>query len=141
MKKILFIEEDLLQINSMIKRLSRRGYSIEIATDVSKAEQAIKENYDLIILNLNLPKNDLKLPNLYGMEGGVHILSRMEEMNLSTPVIIYSNYMRHLIIPVLREHNIRIPEILEKGRYDSFDELNDLINRMISGYQPSENGA
>lgn len=55
--KILIVEDEEKLRNSLAEGLRLKGYAIDVAGDGESAdEKAFYERYDLIILDLNLPK-------------------------------------------------------------------------------------
>jgi DNA-binding response OmpR family regulator len=57
MKRILFIEDDLMIIRIYRGRFQTEGYEVEVATDGEAALQALKRDTpDVVVLDLQLPK-------------------------------------------------------------------------------------
>lgn len=78
--KILIVEDERVLRNSLVEGLKIKGYTVEFACDGEEAEEkAFCENYDLIILDLNLPKMD-----------GFTILKNIRRENKEIAVLILS---------------------------------------------------
>lgn len=78
--KILIVEDEEKLCNSLAEGLRLKGYAIDVAGDGESAdEKAFCEKYDLIILDLNLPKLD-----------GFSVLENFRKENLDVPVLILS---------------------------------------------------
>lgn len=76
--RILVVEDEEVLGENLQLGLSQEGYVVDWLTDGEKAEQALKlEDFDLIILDLGLPKKD-----------GLEVLINMRARGQSTPVII-----------------------------------------------------
>lgn len=78
--RILIIEDDKELSYEMKKGLEQKGFTVDVAnTGLIGEEKAYITNYDVILLDLNLPDKD-----------GMDILSFLRENNLNLPVIIVS---------------------------------------------------
>lgn len=78
--KILIVEDEEKLRNSLAEGLRLKGYAIDVAADGELAdEMAFCENYDLIILDLNLPKVD-----------GFSVLQNFRREKQDVPVLILS---------------------------------------------------
>ena len=76
--RLLIIEDDKSLALIMREGLEKRGFSIDISnTGLDGEEKAIVNNYDTILLDLNLPDKD-----------GIHVLDFLREQELNTPVIV-----------------------------------------------------
>ena len=76
--KILVVEDEIELLNSIGKGLRLDGYYVDLAENGEKAlELAYIEEYDLIILDLNLP-------DMFGLD----ILKELRKISISTKVII-----------------------------------------------------
>lgn len=78
--KILIVEDEEKLRDSLAEGLRLKGYAIDVAEDGEKAdEMAFCENYDRIILDLNLPKLD-----------GFSVLQNIRREKQDMPVLILS---------------------------------------------------
>src|SRR5262249_9576047 len=83
MKKILFVEDDLMILRIYRARFQTDGYEVEVATDGEAALDCLKKNTpDAVVL-------DLQLPKVNGVEVLKHIRSQAATKQL--PVIVFSN--------------------------------------------------
>ena len=82
-KSILVVDDDLSVRAFIIDALKKGGYfnTREVENGIQALETFRKESYDLVI-------SDLQMPGMNGME----LLSRIKELNPSTPVIIMTGY-------------------------------------------------
>ena len=82
-KSILVVDDDLSIRAFIIDALKKGGYfnTREVENGIQALETFRKESYDLVI-------SDLQMPGMNGME----LLSRIKELNPSTPVIIMTGY-------------------------------------------------
>lgn len=78
--RILVIEDEEILLNDLCKGLKIKGYAVDQAEDGKKGYQmAIDEEYDLIILDLNLPEMD-----------GLELLSKLRKEKNQIKVLILS---------------------------------------------------
>src|SRR5687767_9368924 len=78
MKRILLVEDEPGLVLTLRDRLTREGYGVESASDGEAGlERAAREPYDLILL-------DVMLPRL----GGFDVLKELRKRNVETPVIM-----------------------------------------------------
>lgn len=78
MKKILLIEDELGVQITLEDRLIAEGYEVKIESDgISGEEEAINNQYDLILLDIMLPKRD-----------GFTICKHLRNQNINTPIIM-----------------------------------------------------
>lgn len=78
--RILVIEDEEILLNDLCKGLKIKGYGVDQAEDGKKGYQmAIDEEYDLIILDLNLPEMD-----------GLELLSKLRKEKNQIKVLILS---------------------------------------------------
>lgn len=76
--RILLVEDDELLGEGTRKGLTQDGYTVDWVKDGSLADQALKtENFDLIVLDLGLPK----MP-------GITVLQNLRERGITSPVLI-----------------------------------------------------
>jgi two-component system response regulator HydG len=81
-KKILIIDDEESIRDGCHQILSRRGHHVESTGDaVCGLEMALKDVYDLILLDVRMPKM-----------GGLEILGKLKENNVSAKVIIITGY-------------------------------------------------
>jgi len=78
--RVLIIEDEASLAKSMSEGLVLDGYDVEVATDGEEGlDKLFDENYDIVLLDLNLPKMD-----------GMDVLEEFRKENLDTPVLILS---------------------------------------------------
>ena len=78
--RVLIIEDDKVLSYEMKKGLEQKGFTVDIANSgLAGEEKAYVTNYDVILLDLNLPDKD-----------GLDILSFLRDNNRNIPVIIVS---------------------------------------------------
>lgn len=78
--KILIAEDDEKLRSSLAEGLRLKGYAVDVAEDGARAdEKAFCESYDLVILDLNLPKMD-----------GFSVLENIRKEQRDVPVLILS---------------------------------------------------
>jgi DNA-binding response OmpR family regulator len=76
--RLLLVEDDIELGSQLQAALQRAGYATDLATDGIEAEAAgTLEPYDLIVLDLGLPKRS-----------GLEVLTNWRNKNMHTPVII-----------------------------------------------------
>ena len=81
MKKILIVEDNELNMKLFFDILQYQNYSTDKAYDGQEAYEKIKNNnYDLIILDIQLPKMD-----------GFSVLQKLKENNINTPPVIIAS--------------------------------------------------
>lgn len=77
-KKILVVEDDQRIAQNVSKGLSEKGFEVEIAFDGKIGlKMALNNNYDLILLDLNLPAMN-----------GYEVCSQIRKKNLQVPIIM-----------------------------------------------------
>lgn len=80
-KKILIIEDEKPLARALEVKLQSLDFQISIVFDGKEAcDILLKERFDLILLDLILPKLD-----------GFYILKKMKDQKITTPVIVLSN--------------------------------------------------
>lgn len=78
--RLLIVEDEIELCNTVAKTLYRAGYEVDTCYDGSEAlDYILAENYDLIVLDLNLP----------GMDG-MELLKELRKKNEETKVLILS---------------------------------------------------
>lgn len=76
--RILIIEDNIELSNSLKRGLEKNGFYVDVAnTGIDGEEKIFINQYDVILLDLNLPDKD-----------GLEILSFLRKSNLQTPVIV-----------------------------------------------------
>ncbi len=76
--RILVVEDDPDLSKALVRALEKRGFAVTPCFDGLKAFQAIRQDaHDIIILDLNIPGED-----------GLHLLQRMRNAGIGTPVLI-----------------------------------------------------
>ncbi len=90
MKRILFVEDDLMIIRIYRGKFQSESFEVDVAMDGPSAIEAVKKNVpDLVVL-------DLELPKLNGVEVLKNFLSRPDMK--ATPIIVFSNaFMGQLV--------------------------------------------
>ena len=126
--KLLLIEDDKIITNLLIKGFTDSGFEIENTFDGKLGfELAIKNKYDLIILDLMLPTLD-----------GVSILKELRASNLHIPIIILS--AKETVEDIVKGLGSGADDYLVKPF--SFNELlaraNSLVRRAIINGQNNE---
>ena len=80
-KKILVVEDEKAIVRSLTLKLAFSGFEVAVAYDGEEALNLLeKEKFDLILLDLMMPKVD-----------GFTVLQKMREKGDKTPVIVASN--------------------------------------------------
>ncbi len=80
MLRILYIEDDPTAREYIRKGLSEHGYAVEVAEDAkSGVERALRDPFDLLILDVMLPDSD-----------GFEILRSLRERSVQTPALFLS---------------------------------------------------
>lgn len=81
MKKILVVEDEKAMAKAMQLKLQHNGFEADIAADGEDAIEKISaDGYDLVLLDLVLPKKD-----------GFLVLEEMKKRKIKTPVVVSSN--------------------------------------------------
>lgn len=80
-KKILIVEDEKPLANALSLKLNSSGFDTQIMHNGDDAlEAAVGDKYDLVLLDLMMPKRD-----------GFSVLTELKEKNNKTPVFIMSN--------------------------------------------------
>jgi DNA-binding NtrC family response regulator len=97
-KKILLVENDSQDRSTISEIFIESGHCVSIADDALSAfEKIVRDNYDLVIAELNLPQMN-----------GIDLLKRIKEVNESIPVILISA-------------NPRVKEAVEAMKMGAYD--------------------
>lgn len=81
MAKILIVDDDAVNAKLYVNRLTLDGHTVTYAEDGDAAMRHVSETYNLIILDVMVPKTD-----------GVTILKKLRAgVNKKTPVLIFTN--------------------------------------------------
>lgn len=76
--RLLLVEDDAILGDGLKAGLTMEGYAVDWLTDGAQADEALKLNhYDLIVLDLNLPRMD-----------GMSVLKNLRKRKDSTPVLV-----------------------------------------------------
>ena len=97
-KKVLLVENDSNDQSTISEILVESGHHVSIAGDgLSAFEKIVRDHYDLVITELNLPQMN-----------GIDLLKRIKEVNESIPVILISA-------------NARVKEAVEAMKLGAYD--------------------
>lgn len=95
--RILFIDDDVVRMQSYVDWLRVFGFEVEVASDIDQAFDKLaihKDNFDLIILDIMLPYRCIKDNTLetedYKRKEGIWLLRKLREDHPRIKVIIYS---------------------------------------------------
>jgi len=77
--KILLLEDNIKLNSTIQKRLKMKGYSVDSFDDGKNAYDAIENNYDCFLLDINVPNID-----------GIKVLRKIREYYHKVPIIIIS---------------------------------------------------
>lgn len=78
--KILLVEDETILMKATAKGLRKSGYAVDCAADGAEAlRQYVLNEYDLMILDLNLPKVD-----------GMEVLRRIRQQDQELRILILS---------------------------------------------------
>lgn len=78
--RVLLVEDEKRLARSIEKQLQHEGYSVEMVYDgVEAEERALSRAYDIIVLDINLPKRS-----------GFDVLHELRSQSYNTPVLILS---------------------------------------------------
>lgn len=122
MNKILIIEDEQMTAKAVREALKLNGMEAESVEDGVKGLELIKKNeYDLILL-------DLKMPKLSGEE----VLKEIRKIRPYVFVIIYTNFSEFADIKTLA--NIGIDGYINKGADADLSELVNLIKEKLEPF-------
>lgn len=92
-KKILIAEDEKPMAHALELKLSKAGFDTSVVFDGEEAMSALeKENFDLVLLDLMMPKKD-----------GFLVLAEMRKKGMNIPVIISTNLSQGEDIKKARE--------------------------------------
>lgn len=115
--RILIVEDEIELCNTIAEGLFLDGYAVDTCYDGEKAyEQVFVENYDLIVLDLNLPNVD-----------GIEILERIRKENNQIKILILS--ARGSVADKVRGLDLGANDYLSKP-FD-FEELEARIRNLL----------
>lgn len=81
MAKILIVDDDIVNSQLLVNKLTSAGHSVIHATDGEAARGNISQKYDLVLLDIMMPKVD-----------GITLLSEFKKgANKATPIVIFTN--------------------------------------------------
>lgn len=81
MASILIVDDDIINSQLLVNKLTSAGHSIVHATDGEAARGNVSQKYDLILLDIMMPKVD-----------GITLLAEFKKgSNKNTPVVIFTN--------------------------------------------------
>jgi CheY-like chemotaxis protein len=95
--KILYVEDELLELQERATMLRDKGYIVDLAQDGSEALALLHtKQYDLVLLDIRMgPGEDLTENTEDGYQTGVAVLRRMrEQLKLDVPVIVLTAFGR-----------------------------------------------
>lgn len=98
-KKILIIEDEQTLRDLYIQILKADGYIVESATDGDEGYKLLSKNtYDLILLDIILPKMD-----------GLQILEKLKQegKKIAGAVVLLTNLSQDLVISKAKEYGVR----------------------------------
>jgi len=85
-RRILFVDDEEIQRNTIKKMLVMLGYDVQLAKDANEAlEISRKENFSLII-------TDLMMPEI----GGAQLCQQIREINETAVIYAFSGYLSEL---------------------------------------------
>ncbi len=80
-KKILIVDDEKPMVRALELKLGHTGFEVKSVFDGEEAMETLaKEKYDLILLDLIMPRKD-----------GFAVMAEMKEKMIGTPVIVLSN--------------------------------------------------
>ena len=126
MNKILIIEDENLTAKSVKEALEINGMKANVAVDgIEGLELLRQEEYDLVLL-------DLKLPKLSGVE----VLKEIRKVRPYIFVIVYTNFSIFADIKTLT--NIGVDGYVNKGADANLQELVDMIKGKLEPFSVTD---
>ena len=81
MAKILIVDDDIINSQLLVNKLTSVGHSVTHATDGEAARGNVGQKFDLILLDIMMPKVD-----------GITLLSEFKKgVNKESPIVIFTN--------------------------------------------------
>jgi CheY-like chemotaxis protein len=117
MKKILCIDDEIFSIKSFIELLNdKQLYYVKSTDSLSEAAHLLsKEIFDLLILDIMMPHENVMQDNIPPKEAGVEYIKRLRtnslnipilEKNKSIPIVVLTGVADHSIISELKKLNL-----------------------------------
>ena len=95
--RILVAEDEKSVSKALMLRLTETGYDVGVAYNGEQALKALeKEKYDLLLLDLIMPKVD-----------GFSVLESLKQKNIKIPVVILSNLSQESDIKRVKEYGVK----------------------------------
>lgn len=119
-KKILLVEDEIIMINLLEKKLTQEGYDVKIATNGEEALEMMREEKpDIILLDIIMPKM-----------GGFEVMEEMgKDPDLSDiPVVIISNSGQPVELDKAKELGAK--DWLIKTEFDPQEVLDKVIKQI-----------
>lgn len=119
-KKILLVEDEIIMINLLEKKLTQEGYDVKIATNGEEALKMMREEKpDIILLDIIMPKM-----------GGFEVMEEMgKDPDLSDiPVVIISNSGQPVELDKAKELGAK--DWLIKTEFDPQEVLDKVIKQI-----------
>jgi len=130
-KRILFVDDDDFQRDSMKKMLVRLGYDVELARNANEAlEISQQEVFPLIITDLKMPEMD-----------GTQLCERIRKINGTAVIYAFSGYLSEIASDQLNEVGfdghlckpVRL-EVLKhavEGAFDKIDQRQGSVDKTL----------
>lgn len=91
-KRVLFIDDDIGRISSHVEMLEMEGNRVETMSSAKEALatfSAHADEYDVIILDVMLPRDDFTQEETnFGRETGLVLLEKLRGLDASIPIIV-----------------------------------------------------
>lgn len=93
MKKILLVEDDETKCKDIEAFVLEKGHSVTIRKALNSAMKELgKSAYDLILLDMSLPRFETIEAGNYCPFGGIEFLNEMRRKKIEVPVIVVTQY-------------------------------------------------